>query len=62
MRSRMTPWAALAGVLMIGFLVWLGAQMSRTERANEILLILVGCFALAGLAFGAGMLRRRRRP
>lgn len=58
MRSRVTPWAILAAVLMIGFLVWLGAQMSRSGRSDEVLLILVACFALAGIAFGAGMFRR----
>lgn len=45
---------------MVGFLVWLGAQMSRTERADEVLVILVICFGLGALAMALGYGRRRR--
>lgn len=60
MNNRFLPWAVVAGVLMVGFLVWLGAQMSRTERADEVLVILVICFGLGALAMALGYGRRRR--
>lgn len=61
MKKSLIPWAVLAVGLMIAFLVWLGSQMSRSERGDEILIILVICFALGGLAFGLGMMRSGRR-
>lgn len=61
MRRRVTPWAVVAAIMMLAFIVWLGAQMSRTGRADRILWTLVIAFALAGIALAAGAAHRRRR-
>ena len=59
MKPEARPWAAFAAVTMIGFLVWLGLQMTRTEKADRWLLALVVAGVLAGAAIVVGLGRRR---
>jgi len=56
-----TPWLALAMTVLGAFIVWLSIQMTRTDRADRIVLILAGCFVLIGVAFALATVRLPRR-
>lgn len=58
---RETPWTGLTVVALGAFVVWLSIQMSRTDRANEIVLTIAVSFGLIGIALALSMVGRRRR-
>ncbi len=61
MSRRSTPWAVGAAVVMVAFLIWLAAQMSRTDRADEVMWTILAAFAAVAVALTVGARRRRSR-
>ncbi len=58
--QRGTPWTLTAIVALGAFIVWLAIQMSRTDRADRIVLTIAVCFGLIGVALALGMIGRGR--
>lgn len=53
---KANPYAVVAGIVGVAFVVWLFLSMARTEFANRLLITLAACVVLVGIAGALGMI------